>query len=54
MRASIDIDMSRASVRRGEQPGLKTPALYDVYRERIAAMCEELASGTRQAPLVRQ
>jgi hypothetical protein len=48
IKTSIRIDMSRASVRRGQRPGLESPELYDKYREEIAAMIERLSPEHRR------
>ena len=45
IKASIDIDMSRASVRRGRRPGLKSLDLYDKYRDEFARIIETLTPG---------
>ncbi len=44
-RASVKIDMSRASVRRGRRPGLKSLDLYGKYRDEFARIIETLAPG---------
>ena len=42
IRKSIKIDMSRASVKEGDRPGLKSLELYDEYRDEFAKHIEQI------------